>query len=81
MSQATGTATTGSGKYEQLLVRCKSLQPVPTAVAHPCEVTALSAAVEAAEQGTHHPDPGWPPRQNRGNRQGGRDRSQQVPNC
>ena len=51
MSQATGTATTGSGKYEQLLVRCKSLQPVPTAVAHPCEVTALSAAVEAANKG------------------------------
>ena len=48
MSRATGTATTGSGKYEQLLARCKSLKPVPTAVAHPCEVTALSAAVEAA---------------------------------
>jgi phosphate acetyltransferase len=51
MSHGTGTATTGSGKYEQLLVRCKSLQPVPTAVAHPCEVTALSAAVEAANKG------------------------------
>jgi phosphotransacetylase len=51
MSRATGTATTGSGKYEQLLVRCKSLKPVPTAVAHPCEVTALSAAVEAANKG------------------------------
>ena len=51
MSRATGAATTGSGKYEQLLVRCKSLQPVPTAVAHPCEVTALSAAVEAANKG------------------------------
>jgi len=51
MSQATGTAITGSGKYEQLLVRCKSLQPVPTAVVHPCEVTALSAAVEAANKG------------------------------
>ena len=32
-------------------MRCKSLQPVPTAVAHPCEVTALSAAVEAANKG------------------------------
>ena len=51
MSRATGTATTGSGKYEQLLVRCKSLKPVPTAVAHPCEVTALSAAVESASKG------------------------------
>ncbi len=51
MSQATATATSGSGKYEQLLARCKNLKPVPTAVAHPCEVTALSAAVEAANQG------------------------------
>jgi phosphotransacetylase len=50
MSRATGTATTGSGKYEQLLLRCKSLKPVPTAVAHPCEATALSAAVEAANK-------------------------------
>ena len=32
-------------------MRCKSLQPVPTAVAHPCEVAALSAAVEAANKG------------------------------
>jgi phosphate acetyltransferase len=51
MSRAAGTATTGSGKYEQLLLRCKSLKPVPTAVAHPCEATALSAAVEAANKG------------------------------
>jgi len=51
MSRATGTATTGSGKYEQLLVRCKSLKPIPTVVAHPCEATALSAAVEAASKG------------------------------
>ncbi len=51
MSRAIGTATTGSGKYEQLLLRCKSLEPVPTAVAHPCEETALSAAVEAANKG------------------------------
>jgi phosphotransacetylase len=51
MSRATATATTGSGKYEQLLLRCKSLTPVPTAVAHPCEATALSAAVEAANKG------------------------------
>jgi len=41
-------AATGSGKYERLLERCRSLEPVPTAVAYPCEATALSAAVEAA---------------------------------
>jgi phosphotransacetylase len=42
---------TGTGKYEQLLVRCRSLEPVPTAVAHPCEETALSGAMEAAAHG------------------------------
>jgi phosphotransacetylase len=42
------TTQTGTGKYEQLLVRCRSLAPVPTAVAHPCEETALSGAIEAA---------------------------------
>jgi phosphate acetyltransferase len=39
--------TTGTGKYENLLVRCASLEPVPTAVAHPCEETALEGAIEA----------------------------------
>jgi phosphotransacetylase len=43
-------ATTGTGKYEQLLERCRNLQPVPTAVAHPCEASALTAAVEAAQK-------------------------------
>ena len=38
----------GTGKYESLLERCKVLPAVPTAVVHPCENTALSAAVEAA---------------------------------
>jgi phosphotransacetylase len=42
---------TGTGKYEQLLARCHRLAPVPTAVAHPCEATALAGAVEAAKQG------------------------------
>jgi phosphotransacetylase len=42
---------TGSGKYEQLLLRCKNLEPVPTAVAHPCEASALTGAVEAAALG------------------------------
>lgn len=46
MSQATGT-----GKYERLLARCESLAPVPTAVVHPCEATALLGAVEAARRG------------------------------
>ena len=38
-------ATTGTGKYEQMLVRCQGLNPVPTAVAHPCEETALAGAM------------------------------------
>jgi len=45
MQQATGT-----GKYERLLQRCEGLAPIPTAVAHPCEATALAAVVEAAKQ-------------------------------
>ena len=42
---------TGTGKYEQLLAKCRSLEPIPTAVAHPCDVTSLSGAVEAANEG------------------------------
>lgn len=42
---------TGTGKYEQLLERCKSLEPIPTAVAHPCDESSLSGAVEAANKG------------------------------
>src|SRR4029453_19241296 len=45
------TQTPGSGKYEKLLERCQGLPPVPTAVAHPCEASALSGAVEAAQRG------------------------------
>ena len=44
-----GTAS-GSGKYERLLDRCRGLQPVPAAVAHPCEASALAGAVEAAKK-------------------------------
>ena len=34
---------TGTGKYELLLERCRGFEPVVTAVAHPCEATALAA--------------------------------------
>src|SRR4051812_50229025 len=44
-------ATPGTGKYEKLLERCESLAPIPTAVAYPCEATALTGAVEAFERG------------------------------
>jgi phosphotransacetylase len=39
---------TGTGKYEELLERCRAFEPIPTAVAHPCEATALAGALEAA---------------------------------
>ena len=45
------TASTGTGKYEVLLTRCQHLTPIPTAVAHPCEETALAGAIEAASLG------------------------------
>src|SRR5687767_3355349 len=45
------SSATGTGKYEALLERCKGLEPVPTAVAHPCEASALAGAIEAAEHG------------------------------
>jgi len=35
-------------KYERLLERAKALPPLPTAVAHPCDESSLTAAVDAA---------------------------------
>jgi len=42
---------TGSGKYEELLHRCRDLGPIPTAVAHPCDVSALGGALDAKRLG------------------------------
>jgi len=41
----------GTGKYELVLERCRRLEPVPTAVAHPCEASALAGALEAGAKG------------------------------
>lgn len=49
------TNETGTGKYEKLLERCASLEAVPTAVVHPCEISALEGAVEAAAKGLIEP--------------------------
>jgi phosphotransacetylase len=49
------TSETGTGKYERLLERCRDLAPIATAVAHPCEETALSGAMMAAERGLIRP--------------------------
>jgi phosphate acetyltransferase len=42
-------------KYERLLAHAKTLPPVATAVAHPCDVSSLTATVEAAEAGLIQP--------------------------
>ena len=49
------TRETGTGKYEQLLTRCRNLAAIPTAVAHPCEETALAGAIEAGQHGLIEP--------------------------
>jgi phosphate acetyltransferase len=46
---------TGTGKYEILLERCRAFEPIPTAVVHPCEETALAGALEAAAKGLIRP--------------------------
>jgi len=51
---------TGTGKYERLMERCKGLEPIPTAVAYPCEETALTGAIGAAKSGMIIPIPVGP---------------------
>src|SRR4029079_11553320 len=38
-------------KYERLIARCKTLEPVACAVVHPCDESSLRAAVDAAHEG------------------------------
>jgi phosphotransacetylase len=37
-------------KYEQLVAKCHSLEPIPTAVVHPCDATSLSGALQARDE-------------------------------
>jgi phosphate acetyltransferase len=37
--------------YQRLLARAKALPPLPTAVVHPCDLTSLTGAVDAAKLG------------------------------
>ena len=37
--------------YDKLLERCGPLEPIPTAIAHPCDQSSLGGALEAAEAG------------------------------
>jgi phosphate acetyltransferase len=41
----------GTGKYERLLEQCHGMAPIPTAVAYPCEETALEGAIDASKNG------------------------------
>ena len=43
------------GLFKSLLARCAGLEPLPTAVVHPCDPGSLSGAVEAAEAGLIEP--------------------------
>jgi phosphate acetyltransferase len=43
--------TSSPDKYSVLLARCGGLAPVPTAVAHPCDVSSLTGALDAANLG------------------------------
>jgi phosphate acetyltransferase len=38
-------------KYKKLIEFCRSLEPVPTAVAHPCDQSSLEGAIQAAQNG------------------------------
>jgi phosphate acetyltransferase len=38
-------------KYQRLIARCQALEPMPCAVAHPCDESSLRGAVDAARQG------------------------------
>ncbi|HXX84430.1 MAG TPA: phosphate acetyltransferase [Casimicrobiaceae bacterium] len=42
-------------KYQKLLDFCKTLPPVPTAVAHPCDQSSLEGAVDAKRMGLIEP--------------------------
>src|SRR5215467_12492430 len=43
------------GKYQKLVDFCKTLPPVPTAVAHPCDQSSLEGAVDAKRMGLIEP--------------------------
>ena len=49
------TVRTGTGRYESLIDRCHSLEPIPTAVAYPCEASALGGALDAGRMGLIRP--------------------------
>ena len=51
MPAEAGAPAHGTDKYAMLLARCAGLPPIPTAVAHPCDASSLSGALQAASLG------------------------------
>ena len=49
------TTQTGTGRYERLLERCAGMEPIPTAVAYPCDESSLAGAIDAARLGLIKP--------------------------
>ena len=52
---ATPSTSRRHEKYDRLIAAAKKLQPLTTAVAHPCDETSLKGAIEAAEAGLIKP--------------------------
>jgi len=52
---ATPSASRRHEKYDRLIAAAKKLQPLATAIAHPCDETSLKGAIEAAEAGLIKP--------------------------
>jgi phosphate acetyltransferase len=42
-------------KYDRLIARCQELRPATTAIAHPCDESSLTAAIDAAQAGIIRP--------------------------
>ena len=51
MNTQSAAETRQHEKYDRLIARCEGLPPIPTAVAHPCDDSSLSGAIDAAEAG------------------------------
>ena len=49
------TTQTGTGRYERLLERCAGMEPIPTAVAYPCDESSLAGALDAGRLGLIQP--------------------------
>ena len=51
MSDEVEDTEPGTGRYDRLLERCSGLEPLPTAVAYPCDETSLGSVLQAAQLG------------------------------